>query len=199
MKRFALLISLIGSMLVAPIASAHVVVKPAQVPTGSFESFSVGVPNEKDIPTTSLRLVMPDGLQYVSAKLAPGWKVDITKTGTGEDAKVTEITWSGNEIPAGFRDDFVFSAKVPDSATDLTWKAYQTYQDGTVVAWDMKDNGKDEEGSTPASITKVVAKTPDTLNTDVKDSTARNVAALALIIGVLSGATGVYALLGRKK
>ena len=50
---------------------------------------------------------------------------------------VTEIIWSGGYIPAGQRDDFVFSAKVPTVATTLRWKAYQTYADGSIVSWDQ--------------------------------------------------------------
>ena len=39
--------------------SAHVSVRPEEVGIGTFQTFTVGVPNEKDSPTTALRLVIP--------------------------------------------------------------------------------------------------------------------------------------------
>jgi uncharacterized protein YcnI len=152
--------------------TAHVVVRPAEVKTASFTTFTIGVPVEKDIPTTSLKLLIPEGLQYVTPTLKTGWFVSAEKEpieeGTGHsDAKVTSITWSGNTIPAGFRDEFTFSAKVPEAATQLEWKAYQTYADGTVVAWDKTETEqpKNEAGEPdfsaagPFSVTKIVTET----------------------------------------
>lgn len=146
------------------IALAHVVVKPNQVGIGSFQTFTTGVPNEKDLPVTGLKLLIPENLASVSPNVKPGWTVSIKKTGEGEEAKVTEISWTGGSIPAGQRDDFLFSAKSPSEAGVIVWKAYQTYQDGTVVGWDQDPNGPkpsitpghDEGGLTPYSVTKVV-------------------------------------------
>jgi uncharacterized protein YcnI len=141
----------------ANLAFAHVVVKPSEVGAAAFQTFSVGVPVEKDNPTVSLRLVIPEGLKYVSPNVKPGWKIDIKKSGAGEDAAVTEITWTGGEIPPGQRDDFVFSAQAPAHQTSLIWKAYQTYNDGEVIAWDQKPSDKkDDKSVTPYSTTKVV-------------------------------------------
>src|SRR4029078_6241590 len=100
-------------LLQAGFASAHVVVKPNEVGAAAFQTFTVGVPVEKESPTVGLRLVIPEGVKYVSPNVKPGWKIDIKKQGEGEDAVVTEITWTGGEIPSGQRDDFVFSAQAP--------------------------------------------------------------------------------------
>ena len=83
-------------------ASAHVVVKPLRVGIASFQTFDTSVPSEKDIPTVSLRLIIPSGLSYVTPTVKPGWKIDIKKE--GDAAK--EITWSGGVIPPDQRDDF---------------------------------------------------------------------------------------------
>ena len=151
-------------------ALAHVTVKPNEVGAAAFQTFTVGVPVEKDIPTTEIRLVIPDGLHYATPNVKPGWTIDVKKKGEGEDAKVTEITWTGGTIPAGQRDEFVFSAQVPASPTNVVWKAYQTYEDGTVVSWDQDpkaQSGHDEEDSDkgPYSQTKVV----DDLTQEPKD------------------------------
>ncbi len=123
-------------------ASAHVTVKPGEVKIGAFTDFSVGVPVEKDVPTIGIRLVIPEGLESISPHLKPGWKIDIKRGAAaagsehGAEGPVTEISWTGNEIPAGFKDLFTFSAKAPSKAGSVQWKAYQTYKDGTIVSWD---------------------------------------------------------------
>jgi uncharacterized protein YcnI len=136
----------------ASLASAHVVVKPSQVGIGAFQTFSTGVPVEKPVPTIGLRLLIPAGLEYVTPNVKPGWKISIKKAST----TVTEIEWTGGTIPAGQRDEFVFSARVPKMATSLAWKAYQTYADGTVVSWDQDPASSTAEELKPYSITKVV-------------------------------------------
>lgn len=151
----------------AGVASAHVVVKPGEAVTGAFMTFTVGVPVEKDIATTSVKLDIPTGLGHVMPTLKPGWTIQTEKEGRGEEAVVTSITWSGHEIGAGFRDDFTFSAKTPDKPTELQWKAYQTYADGSVVEWNLAednqptkaDGSPDFSKSGPFSVTKVTSET----------------------------------------
>lgn len=160
---FAVALSLIATV---P-AFAHVVVKPNEAGVATFQTFTMGVPNEKEAPTIALRLVIPQGIAHVSPNVKPGWKIEIKKEGEGESAKITEIAWTGGSIPVGQRDEFVFSAQVPAEESTLIWKAYQTYQDGSVVSWDqdaahtkdMSDTQKEhqeEEGKGPYSTTKVV-------------------------------------------
>jgi uncharacterized protein YcnI len=150
----------------AGVASAHVTVKPGEAVTGAFMTFNVGVPVEKNLPTTAVKLEIPAGLGHVMPTVKPGWTIQTEKEGTGEEAVVKSITWSGNEIGAGYRDDFTFSAKTPDKPVELQWKAYQTYSDGSVVDWNLTDDEqpKNADGSPdfsksgPFSVTKVVSE-----------------------------------------
>lgn len=160
---------------------AHVVVRPDKVAIGKFQTFTIGVPNEKDIPTVGVRLLIPEGLQHVTPNVKSGWNIEVKKEkvyegmkgetlNTGEEApyteKVTEIIWTGGSIPAGQRDEFLFSAQVPAETTTLIWKAYQTYEDGTEVAWDTEaeevtshdDDAEDEhkKETGPYSRTEVI-------------------------------------------
>jgi uncharacterized protein YcnI len=174
-----------AGFLITTSVSAHVTVKPNQVGVGVFQSFSVGVPVEKDVPTVGVRLVIPEGLEYVTPNVKPGWKITVTKDGTGEDAKVTEINWTGGSIPAGQRDDFVFSAKAPIAATNVSWKAYQTYRDGTVVSWDQDPTLPMTETAGPYSTTAVV----DDLAADEpkeKNNTSLTLSIIALVLSVIA-------------
>lgn len=167
---------LLFSLIFVPLTLAHVTVKPNQVGIGTYQTFTVSVPNEKDNPTVAVRLVIPDGLESVTPTVKPGWQIKIERAGdmkgmvlnngrqlTDEEAqKVVQIEWTQGSVPAGQRDEFTFSAKTPSSPTELQWKAYQTYQNGVIVAWDQdpkapKPSASGEtEGSTPFSVTKVV-------------------------------------------
>lgn len=131
------------------LASAHVTVKPAQVATAAFQTFTVGVPNEKDVPTVAVRLIIPQGLNHVMPNVKAGWKIEVKKEKTGsqavdengnmiEEERVSEILWTGGSVPVGQRDEFAFSAQVSADETIIAWKAYQTYAGGVIVAWDME-------------------------------------------------------------
>lgn len=178
LKKFMSIMAFAGVVVLVSgnVASAHVAVKPNEVTTASFQTFTVGVPNERDTPTTKVKLLIPNGLDHVSPTQKTGWSITLDKSGNGETAKVTAITWTaptgivddtlasswGGGIAVGMRDDFTFSAKAPASATELQWKAYQTYADGTVVSWDQAESNDGHGGdgtSGPFSVTKVVETT----------------------------------------
>lgn len=120
--------------------SAHVVVRPGEVGVGAYTNFTVSVPTEEDVPTVQVRLVIPEGLKSVRPNVKPGWSIELKKVTSGDTERVSEIIWSGGSIPVDQRDEFVFSAQTPAEESTLVWKAYQTYGDGDIVAW---ENGKD--------------------------------------------------------
>ncbi|HCH34015.1 MAG: hypothetical protein UY35_C0010G0011 [Candidatus Saccharibacteria bacterium GW2011_GWC2_48_9] len=139
-------------------AYAHVTVKPAQVATSSYSTFTVSVPNEKSIPTVEVKLDIPPGVTGVTPTAKAEWDIAVEKEGRGDNTRVTSVTWSDGEIANDLRDEFTFGAKTPDQDGEIQWKAYQTYADGTTVAWDqLESNNGHEEASTsgPFSITTV--------------------------------------------
>lgn len=185
-------------------ASAHVVVSPKQVLTSERATFAVSVPNEHDTQVVGVRLIIPEGLTSVRPFAKAGWNVEVVKTGEGEDISATEIKWTsdGGTVPVNLKDDFLFGAKAPESSTELKWKAYETYENGLVVAWEQEPS--EEEGSKPYSVTKVVSETDTAASltkveaaaSDAK--TAANRALYAGIAGIVLGLVGV-ALATRKK
>lgn len=183
----------------AGVASAHVTVKPGEALTGTFQTFTVSVPVEKDIATTSIKLDIPSGLSFVTPTMKSGWSINVDKQDAGEAATVKSITWSGGQIDPSYRDDFTFSAKTPNKSTELHWKAYQTYADGTVVSWDQPpttDENDESGNSGPVSITKVAA---EGTNTHTQDT--QNTAQWALYLGIagtLLGLTAVFLATRRK-
>lgn len=146
-------ILLIGSMLLAGVASAHVTVYPKEATQGSYEKFTVRVPSEKDIPTVKVEVTFPmDSVAISRFEPKAGWTYEIAKDSAG---KITGVTWkaSGDGLASTEFGEFNMQGKVADSATQIVWKAYQTYKDGSVVEWVGAD-GSDK----PASVTTVKAK-----------------------------------------
>ncbi len=194
----------IFSLGLSSVASAHVVVKPAEVMTAGFQTFTVGAPNEKEVAFNRVELKIPEGLEHVTPEQMAGWDIKVTKEGEGEQAVVKSIVWSGNEVRSGFRQDFTFSAKVPSEATEIRWKAYQTYTDGLVVSWDLsaEEQPKKEDGSPdfsksgPFSVTKVVSETEAEMlaaQTAQKAVDAETTAKRALYVGVAGAVLSVVA------
>ncbi len=154
------------------LASAHVTVIPDEIGIWAYQTFTLSVPTEKEIATTEVRLLIPEGLENVRPNVKPDWNVQIVTTGEGDGARVTQLIWNGGLIPADQRDEFFFSAKAPLSATSFQWNAYQTYEDGTLVSWDQEATeheedefeSKEDELSGPASVTRVVNDLADTRN-----------------------------------
>lgn len=126
--------------------SAHVTVKPGEVKTAAYQVFTVSVPNEKDIPTTAVRVVIPKTITNVTPTQKSGWTIAIEK----DNDQVTALVWQGGEVAVDTRDEFTFNAKTPVEVGNVEWKAYQTYADGTVVAWDQAETeGTGHDGASP--------------------------------------------------
>lgn len=190
--------------LVSP-AFAHVTVKPAEVGVAAFQIFTIAVPVEKDVATTAVRLVIPEGLQHVTPNVKPGWQIDVVTEGEGETAKVTEINWTGGTIPPGQRDEFLFSAQVPAEETAIVWKAYQTYEDGTTIAWDQNpeedgSHSEDNHDAGPYSETNVINDLQEaTEGTTMQNAGVNNVPMYISLAALLLGGTALLLQLNRKK
>jgi len=148
-----ILSSLLAATLFSGVASAHVTVQPKETTQGTYEVFTVRVPSEKeDSPTTKVEVRFPEGVSVSRFEPKSGWKYDLQKDAND---KITGVTWTteGEGLSPTEFTQFNFQGKVDDQATDLSWKAYQTYKDGSVVEWVGAD-GSDK----PAAVTKVNPK-----------------------------------------
>lgn len=177
---------------------AHVTVKPSEVATAARQVFTVSVPNESETAdVVGVRLVIPEGVKSARPNAKQGWKIDIKKEGEGEAARVTEISWisTGATVPVNLREEFLFQAQAPAEETELKWKAYETYSDGTVVGWDQTPKEGDDANK-PYSVTKVVKNSGQPAAAESKedekahdDAEQRaNIALGVAILGLLVGA-----------
>jgi uncharacterized protein YcnI len=152
MKRLLFAVSVVlgvGAMLVvsAPVL-AHVVVSPEVVTAGDYETLTVSVPTEKEIPTTEIRVEVPEGFLLSGVQPVPGWKHGFEEDG----GVVTAVSFSGGEIRPREFQQFLLQAQAPEEPGEYPWKAIQTYEDGSVVEWVGVPDSEE-----PASVIKVVS------------------------------------------
>jgi uncharacterized protein YcnI len=125
----------LASLALAAPAFGHAVVSPPVVESGTLQVFTLSVPTEReDQFTSSVRLTVPSGFAIDSFAPARGWRRRVAATGSGEDAVVNTVTWSGGNVPAEEDAVFQFNASAAADKT-YTFRVRQTYSDGTVVDW----------------------------------------------------------------
>jgi uncharacterized protein YcnI len=107
-------------------AWAHVEISPPEVPSGTRQEFVAEVPAELDVSTTEVRLEVPEGFEVTNVSSPSGWQGNLSGR---------SIVWSGGEIPPDEVQEFAFEARTPEDAGEFRWRAFQTYEDGTVVEW----------------------------------------------------------------
>src|SRR5262249_53636838 len=138
-------------MIGAAQAQAHAVVSPPTAEKGVLQVFTLSVPTEKEnATTTKIELDVPSGFAVDSFAPAPGWKRVVQAKGSGEEAVVQKIVWTGGRTPSEEDSVFQFNASAP-KAQDYTFKVIQTYSDGSIVDWSGP-----ESSDTPAPVVTAV-------------------------------------------
>jgi periplasmic copper chaperone A len=215
--------ALAAGLLLPAAAQAHVTLHPDTLPAGGDDTLlSVRVPNERDdASVTKLQLQLPEGFAEASVQPVAGWTANVhhvklatpIKTDDGElteGVDVITITATGKGIPVDGFQDFNLDILVPDKAgSTLTFKAVQTYSNGSVVRWigpESSENpaptvkivaGGDDGAAAPAATTAPAA-TPAATAAPASSSddggSSNGLAIVALIIGALGLITGVAGL-----
>ncbi len=140
---------ILAAILWSAVIQAHVVVRPAQSTIGQDQKYTMRVPNEKQVATTSIQLTFPDSIVVSAIDEQPGWKLTTDKNAQG---KLTRAIWTGSLAP-GQAAEFTFTARNPKSETIVEWNAIQTFQDGSKSEWTGPPGSK-----TPASRTSISTK-----------------------------------------
>jgi uncharacterized protein YcnI len=151
MRTVSLRIALVGAFLTLTVCApawAHVVVSPEEVAAGDYETLTVSVPTEKEVPTTEVRVEVPKGFILSGVQPVPGWEHAFEE----DSGVVTAVTWSGGEIRPREFQQFLVQAQAPEEPGKYPWRAIQTYGDGSVVEWTGPPDAEE-----PASVVEVVS------------------------------------------
>ena len=162
------------ALLGSGIAAAHVTAQPGTVTQGSYAKIAFRVPSELPTAgTVKLQVTLPAEHPIASVRTSPlpGWTAELAKEKLptpieSEDRTITEavrtITWTaqpGTRVgPTEFVEFEVSMGRLPEDTDRLVMPAVQTYDDGSVVAWDQVQAPGAEEPEHPAPTLLLVPK-----------------------------------------
>jgi uncharacterized protein YcnI len=228
MKRLAAVLAtalavLLATLALAVSASAHVTVTaPGAVAGGSDQEITFRVPVEKDVATTAVTVVLPTDTPIASVEVQaiPGWThtektaklATPIKTDDGDITEaVSEITWTanaGNGLKPGEFGAFTIIAGQLPNAKSLTFRALQTYADGSVVKWiEQAAPGSTAEPENPAPVLTLAKAGTSTSSTSSTSSATKAAKApsntgpvvLSIIALVVAAAALGYAFVTRAR
>jgi uncharacterized protein YcnI len=149
---------------------AHVTLESRQAPIGASYKAVLRVPHGcEGSATTAVRVRIPEGYIDVKPMPKPGWKLDVMrgkygKPVTQRDAKVsegvTEVDWTGGNLPDAFYDEFVLTGYLGDdlaAGQTMYFPVVQECEKG-VHRWIEIPAGEGREPPEPAPGLKLVPK-----------------------------------------
>jgi uncharacterized protein YcnI len=168
----------VAALTITAAASAHAKVSPAVAAAKDSEVFTLAVPTEKaGATTTAIEFTPPSGFGIDSFFPSPGWKRSAVTKGSGEDAVIEKVKWTGGAVPTDEDAAFSFLASPAKTGT-YTFAVKQTYSDGTVVNWSGP-----ESSDTPSPTIKAVSSLGGG-GTSTLDIVALALGAIALVVAV---------------
>jgi len=170
-------------LMIPAVAGAHARVSPPVSLTNELQLYSLAVPTEKDnLTTTKIVMTVPQGFGIDSfVPPPPSWHQVIQQTGSGNNAVITKVTWSGGQTPTGEDSLFQFLAQ-PASSKTYTFQVQQTYSDGSIVNWSGPE-------SSDAPAPTIEAKS------SLGGGGTSTLTIIALIVGLLGLGAGGFALI----
>lgn len=153
----------LAAAILAPIASAHVSVLPSEAVLRTSTRFTVRVPAEGGLTTTSVRVAFPKQVTVYAVADAPGWTSRLIRR---PDGRLVGVEWSGGTIPPDRYADFTILG-TPFQEGVSVWPAWQGTAGGLVKRWTGPPEADDavapETGPNapgPASAVRIVASAP---------------------------------------
>ena len=136
----------IAVVFVAATAGAHVTVVPRQSQPDVTERYTVRVPTEGQVATTSVELEVPADVAITEVIAGDRYTFETRREGD----RIVAITWK-QDIPPKAVGEFVFVARNPKAGL-IAWKARQRFADGTSADWVGVEGDR-----RPASVTRLTA------------------------------------------
>jgi uncharacterized protein YcnI len=133
-------------LLAVSVLDAHVTVAPRESQAGAEQRYTIRVPTEGQVATTSVELDVPPAMTIVEVVKGEGYTFQTRQEGS----RIVAITWQRN-IPPKETAEFVFVARNPNAA-QVSWNARQRFADGTSADWVGVEGDR-----RPAAVTKLTA------------------------------------------
>lgn len=158
--------------LVATGAFAHVTLEQGQANAGSSYKAVLRVPHGCDgAATTKVTVRVPEGMFAVKPKPVAGWELSTVigpyaksydNHGTALTEGVTEITWSGGNLPDAWYEEFIFRGSLAGDLPEgpLYFPVVQECENGAFERWiEIPEAGHDAHDlPMPAPVLNIVPK-----------------------------------------
>ena len=122
-------------LLLATTAWGHSDLDPRQSIPGKWETYTLNVPTETEVPTIQVRLLVPRDFEIEMIGHSPLWQIAKSRD---ERGYIREVTWSGSSIPPQTFAEFKLLVRNPATPGTSLWKIEQFYQDGSVATWEAQ-------------------------------------------------------------
>jgi uncharacterized protein YcnI len=125
-----LMVLLAAGLCVLPgTASAHVTVLPQQSRAGATQRYTMRVPTEGQVTTTSVVLEVPADVTITAILGSGAYTYEFVR----QDGRIVRVIWT-QDIKPGEAREFVFLARNPRAGA-ITWRARQRFADGSSTDW----------------------------------------------------------------
>ena len=124
-----------GLLLLAATAWGHSDLDPRQSIPNKWETYTLNVPTETEVPTVQMRLLVPRDFEIEMIEHSPLWQITRARD---ERGYIREVTWSGSSIPPQTFAEFKLLVRNPATPGTYLWKIEQYYQDGNVATWEAQ-------------------------------------------------------------
>ena len=195
----------------AGVAQAHVTISSSDAVQGGQARIAFRVPDESDtLSTTKLQVNLPtdEPVASVLVQPVPGWTAKVTTTklatpittddGDQVTEAISEITWTadsaGSAIHPGQFQEFPISLGPLPNKDSMTFKALQTYSDGSIARWIDEPTPGGAEPEHPAPVLTLAPASNETTSAGSPTATATKASdddtssnALPLTISIIAG------------
>jgi uncharacterized protein YcnI len=124
-----------GILILAATAWGHSDLDPRQSIPNKWETYTLNVPTETEVPTVQVRLLVPRDFEIEMIEHSPLWQITRSRD---ERGYIREVTWSGSSIPPQTFAEFKLLVRNPASPGTSLWKIEQYYQDGNIATWEAQ-------------------------------------------------------------
>jgi uncharacterized protein YcnI len=168
-----LLLGATGLIAGATSAFAHITLENQQAPVGASYKAVLRVPHGcEGSATVAVRVRIPEAFIDVKPMPKPGWKLDVVRgkyqkpvsaRGTSVTEGVTEVDWSGGNLPDAYYDEFVLTGFISDegqAGQTMYFPVVQECQKGTSRWIEVPAAGSAQTGepAEPAPALKLLPK-----------------------------------------
>ena len=135
-----------------PAVSAHVSVTPRESMQGATEKYTIRIPTEGKVATTSAEIEFPEGVIVEVVQAPVGWTYTVKRM----DDRIVSLTVTANVKPGEFI-EAAFVARNPRQGSEIVWTLRQRFADGSVSDWT-----KGPRGTYPTAVTRLTPRPAET-------------------------------------